>query len=78
MEPVELLIRHVQGGTITRPSRHSERTRMRTNQSVNIEQLEGRSFTIGREGHIYIDSATASVAGKVTPVGWAPGSHMSS
>jgi pSer/pThr/pTyr-binding forkhead associated (FHA) protein len=33
---------------------------MRTNQSVNIEQLEGRSFIIGREGHIYIDSATAS------------------
>ena len=60
MEPVELLIRHVQGGTITRPSRHSERTKMRTNQSVNIEQLEGRSFIIGREGHIYIDSTTAS------------------
>ena len=33
---------------------------MRTNLSVNIEQMEGRAFVIGREGHIYIDSTTAS------------------
>jgi hypothetical protein len=28
--------------------------------SVNLEIIEGRSFIIGREGHIYIDSSTAS------------------
>ena len=28
--------------------------------SVNLEMIEGRSFVIGREGHIYIDSSTAS------------------
>ncbi len=33
---------------------------MRTNLSVNIEQMEGRAFVIGREGHIYIDSPTSS------------------
>ena len=27
---------------------------------VNLEMIEGRSFIIGREGHIYIDSSTAS------------------
>jgi|GEM_PF-369822 len=28
--------------------------------NVNLEIIEGRSFIIGREGHIYIDSSTAS------------------
>jgi hypothetical protein len=28
--------------------------------NVNLEIIEGRSFVIGREGHIYIDSSTAS------------------
>lgn len=28
--------------------------------SVDIENMEGRTFIIGREGHIYIDSSTAS------------------
>ena len=27
---------------------------------INLEAMEGRTFIIGREGHIYIDSATAS------------------
>ena len=27
---------------------------------ANLEHMEGRSFILGREGHIYIDSATAS------------------
>lgn len=27
---------------------------------VNLEIIEGRSFIVGREGHIYIDSSTAS------------------
>lgn len=27
---------------------------------VNLEMIEGRSFIVGREGHIYIDSPTAS------------------
>ena len=32
------------------------------NRSVNLDigQMEGRDFIIGREGHIYIDSPTAS------------------
>ena len=33
---------------------------MKKNQSVNIELMEGRAFILGREGHIYIDSPTAS------------------
>ena len=28
--------------------------------SVNLDLIEGRSFIVGREGHIYIDSPTAS------------------
>lgn len=28
--------------------------------SINLESIEGRSFIVGREGHIYIDSPTAS------------------
>ena len=30
------------------------------NANINLKQLEGRSFIIGREGHIYIDSRSAS------------------
>jgi len=33
---------------------------MKEQQRVNLEQMEGRSFILGREGHIYIDSPTAS------------------
>ena len=28
--------------------------------SINLEVMEGRTFILGREGHIYIDSPTAS------------------
>ena len=27
---------------------------------INLERMEGRTFILGREGHIYIDSSTAS------------------
>jgi len=33
---------------------------MNDNTNISIEQLEGRSFVIGREGHIYVESRTAS------------------
>ncbi len=33
---------------------------MNHNANINLEQLEGRSFIIGREGHIYVESRTAS------------------
>ncbi|MHC5112209.1 MAG: FHA domain-containing protein [Planctomycetota bacterium] len=33
---------------------------MKTNLGLNIELMEGRSFILGREGHIYVDSPTAS------------------
>lgn len=33
---------------------------MKTNRSLNLEPMEGRTFILGREGHIYIDSTTAS------------------
>ncbi len=33
---------------------------MNNNQSLNLELMEGRTFILGREGHIYIDSTTAS------------------
>ena len=33
---------------------------MSANQSINLEHMEGRTFILGREGHIYIDSPTAS------------------
>ena len=33
---------------------------MKSNQSLNLELMEGRTFILGREGHIYIDSTTAS------------------
>jgi pSer/pThr/pTyr-binding forkhead associated (FHA) protein len=33
---------------------------MNAKRRANLERLEGRTFIIGREGHIYIDSPTAS------------------
>lgn len=33
---------------------------MKQNMTVDIESLEGRTFVIGRDGHIYIDSPTTS------------------
>jgi len=33
---------------------------MKTNLGLNIELMDGRSFILGREGHIYVDSPTAS------------------
>ena len=33
---------------------------MTDNQRANLESMEGRRFILGREGHIYIDSPTAS------------------
>lgn len=33
---------------------------MNDKQRANLERMEGRSFILGREGHIYIDSPTAS------------------
>jgi pSer/pThr/pTyr-binding forkhead associated (FHA) protein len=33
---------------------------MKKNLSLNIELMEGRTFILGRQGHIYLDSSTAS------------------
>ena len=33
---------------------------MNEKQRANLERMEGRTFILGREGHIYIDSPTAS------------------
>ena len=33
---------------------------MNDKQRANLERMEGRTFILGREGHIYIDSPTAS------------------
>ncbi|MDH3536764.1 MAG: FHA domain-containing protein [Gammaproteobacteria bacterium] len=33
---------------------------MKTRPGINLAHMEGRTFILGREGHIYIDSATAS------------------
>ena len=33
---------------------------MNEKRRINLENLEGRTFVLGREGHIYIDSPTAS------------------
>ena len=42
------------------PGRHDEIDIMNTDLSLKIELMEGRSFILGREGHIYVDSPTAS------------------
>ena len=33
---------------------------MKSKKRANLDHLEGRTFILGREGHIYIDSVTAS------------------
>jgi len=33
---------------------------MKTNPELKIELLEGRTYILGRQGHIYLDSPTAS------------------
>ena len=33
---------------------------MKTTPDLNIELLEGRTYILGRQGHIYLDSPTAS------------------
>jgi len=33
---------------------------MKGKRRINLELMEGRKFILGREGHIYIDSPTAS------------------
>ncbi len=33
---------------------------MNSKSSVEIADMEGRTFILGREGHVYIDSSTAS------------------
>ncbi len=33
---------------------------MNSKLSINLEPMEGRTFILGRDGHIYIDSGTAS------------------
>ena len=33
---------------------------MNTNMSVDIEAMEGRTYIVGREGHIYVDSPSVS------------------
>ncbi|MCP4765206.1 MAG: FHA domain-containing protein [Gammaproteobacteria bacterium] len=48
------------GGAFAMPARHNEIDKMNTNLSLDIELMDGRSFILGREGHIYLDSPTAS------------------
>ena len=33
---------------------------MKSNPGINLEPMEGRTYILGRDGHIYIDSGTAS------------------
>ena len=33
---------------------------MKDKRRINLQLMEGRTFVLGREGHIYIDSPTAS------------------
>ena len=42
------------------PGCRNEIERMNDKQRANLERMEGRTFILGREGHIYIDSPTAS------------------
>ena len=48
------------GAAFEVPGRHNEIDIMKTSLSLNIELMDGRSFILGREGHIYVDSPTAS------------------
>ncbi len=38
----------------------NETDKMIEKRRINLESMEGRTFILGREGHIYIDSPTAS------------------
>ena len=40
--------------------RRNETDQMIDKRRINLESMEGRTFILGREGHIYIDSPTAS------------------
>jgi len=40
--------------------RCNETEKMIEKRRINLQPLEGRTFILGREGHIYIDSPTAS------------------
>ena len=40
--------------------RCNEKQIMNDKHRANLELMEGRTFILGREGHIYIDSPTAS------------------
>ena len=42
------------------PCCRNEIERMNDKPLANLELMEGRTFILGREGHIYIDSPTAS------------------
>ena len=42
------------------PLRSNEIEWMKTNPELKIELLEGRTYILGRQGHIYLDSPTAS------------------
>ena len=42
------------------PCCRNEIERMSDKPRANLELMEGRTFILGREGHIYIDSPTAS------------------
>ena len=42
------------------PLRRNETEWMKTNPDLKIELLEGRTYILGRQGHIYLDSPTAS------------------
>lgn len=48
------------GGAFAVPSRHDEIDKMKTNLGQDIALMNGRTFILGREGHIYLDSPTAS------------------
>ena len=48
--------KHTPGG----PLRRNETEWMKTNPDLKIELLEGRTYILGRQGHIYLDSPTAS------------------
>jgi hypothetical protein len=42
------------------PGRCNEIDKMKDKRRITLERMEGRTFILGREGHIYIDSPTAS------------------
>ena len=54
----------LKGSSFTRcgflSGRRNETDEMIDKRRINMESMEGRTFILGREGHIYIDSPTAS------------------